>query len=167
MEQKPPTEDSSWKLALFSEPTNCETLPTKALEVFALCFCVAQSLTLLYVAYSIGGGLLPAVAAFSLPGGGGTIGVLMNYVLIVMLIIALAILMLTISIGFIFRQKWALFGMVVFTVLIPPIISYFVCQMLPNAPKELFSDVWLSVSAFSLQYFPSIVLGLIMFRRLR
>ena len=155
-----PTKESSWKLALFSDPTNLETLPTKIFEIIALCFGVAQVGVLLYFTYNIA--LLWLVAAVFAVIVFPPIGLF--FLLVGALILALVGLCFQMSLGFLYRQRKALLGMIVFTALMS-MIAYFTVPM--NPPGGGFYHIWLSWLMFTFQYLPSIVIGLMTFLWLR
>ena len=160
------TEKNSWKLVLFSEPTNRETLPIKVFEVAALCLCVAQIGVLLYVTFHVGVFVLLGTV-FALIGA--LFHIMLTCMTIGVLFVALDFFMLTMSIGFIFRKKWTLLGMIVLT-LIMSVISYLVLPIIADLlqmPESVRDNFWLAVLVFTLQYLPSIVIGLIMYRWLR
>ena len=139
------------------------------LEVFALGFCVVQTLVFLCVS-AVVLFLLFFGSLFAGPPG------LVIFLLGALLTITLDLCLFSMSLGFVFRKKWALFWMIAFTVImlvITLIVLYFylphlfVAQNDPTFDVSGIYNLLCVLTAFSLQYLPSIIVGLIMYRRLR
>ena len=155
------------KLAVFSEETNRKNVLIKLLEVFTICFGVVQVLALVYFTFCVCV-LLFVVAMFgaiAVPPLFGVL-VLLIFFLAGISVISFSRFMFALTVGFAYRQKAALFKMVVCTV-VTSIIAYFVIPVIPRPNEPPFLWLRLFLLFLSFQYVPCIVVGLLAFRLFR
>jgi len=159
------TDGKNWRLALFSEPTTPENFPIKLFEAFAVGFggvqipllalftLVAVFVTLLMSFFGLIAGMILDVLLFIVMSGG--------------LLVVLNISLLSVTIGFIYRKKAALVGMIIYTVVMP-MISYFALSppIMEAINYDAVRSYYVHVFLFglSLQYVLPIIVGLVAFR---